>query len=151
MTFAQGKGSQRIPALHSKNQENSRRNSFRIVTIRLLPSHNKNVCLFYLDTSCSHLVFSAVKLEVVLSNNSVSNPAEQMVMNTMKHGLDITTRLKLNNTGAFEEGSKVETGSNVAAADFNSSTYNIDRTNAIMRSVVLIFIRKSDSRDTVIH
>ena len=80
-------------------------------------------------TRTLHFIFSAVKLEVVLPNPPVSNPAEQMVINTIKHGLDVTARLKINDSGTFEECTKMETGNQAAAADFNSGAYN-------MRSVV---------------
>ena len=91
--------------------------------------------------------FSAVKLEVVLPNPPpVSNPAEQMVMNTMKHGLDVTARLKMNEPATFEDGTKMETGNQVAtvaAADYNSGAYNIDRTGSIMSGSVVIYDKQT--------
>ena len=58
-------------------------------------------------------------MEVVMpSSGQVTNTADQMVLNTMKHGMDVMTRLKnTDNGGHYEE----------------QTVYNMDRPSAIIR------------------
>lgn len=74
---------------------------------------------------------AAVKLEVVLPPaGSQANPAEAMVISTMKHGMEAVQRLKTGDPGTG--GQHYEAGQHKMEA-YNPGAYGMDRPSAIIR------------------